>query len=217
MLIAQITDTHIKPKGGLAYGNLVDTATSLKNIVEHCNKFMPKIDMAIVTGDLTDSGIIEEYETFNKIIELLEMPWFLIPGNHDNIRNIFKFFSTHKYLPRNENFCNYVIDEFPFNLIGLDTTVPGQSFGKLCEERLRWLDLNLNQYQDKPTFLFMHHHPFVSGIDGMDNQNMNTVFYKCLCVFTVQLAGLCKGAKVDHRNDSLVADLVFDFRWHFLN
>ena len=172
MLIAQITDTHIKPKGGLAYGNLVDTATSLKNIVEHCNKFMPKIDMAIVTGDLTDSGIIEEYETFNKIIELLEMPWFLIPGNHDNIRNIFKFFSTHKYLPRNENFCNYVIDEFPFNLIGLDTTVPGQSFGKLCEERLRWLDLNLNQYPDKPTFLFMHHHPFVSGIDGMDNQNM---------------------------------------------
>ena len=58
--------------------------------IEYCNKFMPKIDMAIVTGDLTDSGIIEEYETFNKIIELLEMPWFLIPGNHDNIRNIFK-------------------------------------------------------------------------------------------------------------------------------
>ena len=73
MLIAQITDTHIKPKGGLAYGNLVDTATSLKNIVEHCNKFMPKIDMAIVTGDLTDSGIIEEYETGykydNKVIK----------------------------------------------------------------------------------------------------------------------------------------------------
>ena len=45
MLIAQITDTHIKPKGELAYGNVVDSALSLKNVVEHCNKFNPKIDI----------------------------------------------------------------------------------------------------------------------------------------------------------------------------
>tara|TARA_Y100001970_G_C14187903_1_gene833643 strand:+ start:817 stop:1644 length:828 start_codon:yes stop_codon:yes gene_type:complete len=172
MLIAQITDTHIKPKGGLAYGNIVDSASSLKNIVKHCNKFNPKIDLAIVTGDLTDSGRIEEYEAFNKIIELLEMPCFLIPGNHDNSQNIFKFFYKHEYLPKNEEFCNYVIDKFPFNLIGLDTTVKGKNFGELCNNRLRWLDLNLNRYSKKPTFLFMHHHPFVTGIEGMDNQNL---------------------------------------------
>ena len=53
MLIAQITDTHIKPKGGLAYGNVLDSASCLKNVVEHCNKFNPKIDLAIVTGDIT--------------------------------------------------------------------------------------------------------------------------------------------------------------------
>ena len=172
MLIAQITDTHIKPKGGLAYGNLVDTASSLKNIVDHCNKFNPKIDLVIVTGDLTDSGKIEEYEAFNKIIELLEMPWFLVPGNHDNSQNIFKFFSKHEYLPKNEDFCNYLIDEFPFNLIGLDTTVRSKNYGELCNYRLRWLDSKLKQYSKKPTFLFMHHHPFFSGIEGMDFQNL---------------------------------------------
>ena len=57
MLIAQITDTHIKPKGGLAYGNIVDTASSLKNIVDHCNKFNPKIDLVIVTGDLVADNL----------------------------------------------------------------------------------------------------------------------------------------------------------------
>ena len=64
MLIAQITDTHIKPNGALAYGNVLDSALCLKNVVKHCNKFNPTIDLAIVTGDLTDSGKIEEYEEF---------------------------------------------------------------------------------------------------------------------------------------------------------
>jgi hypothetical protein len=39
-----------------------------KNVVKHCNKFNPTIDLAIVTGDLTDSGKIEEYEEFNKMV-----------------------------------------------------------------------------------------------------------------------------------------------------
>jgi len=172
MLIAQITDTHIKPKGGLAYGNVLDSASSLKNVVKHCNKFNPKIDLAIITGDITDSGKIEEYEAFNKIMELLEMPWFLIPGNHDNNQNIIKFFHKHDYLPSQGKYCHYVIDNLPFTLIGLDTTVPGENYGELCSERLSWLDEKLKLYSNKPTFLFMHHHPFLSGIDGMDNQNL---------------------------------------------
>jgi len=182
MLIAQITDTHIKPNGGLAYGNVLDSASSLKNVIEHCNKFNPKIDLAIVTGDISDSGQIEEYEAFSKIIDLLDMPWFLIPGNHDNNQNIFKFFHKHDYLPRHEKFCHYVIENLPFTLIGIDTTVPGKNYGELCSERLRWLDENLKIYSSKPTFLFMHHHPFISGIDGMDNQNLKNAdeFFKVL-------------------------------------
>jgi 3',5'-cyclic AMP phosphodiesterase CpdA len=172
MLIAQITDTHIKPRGRLAYGNVLDSSSCLKNVVKHCNEFNPTIDLVFVTGDLTDSGQLEEYEEFNKILRDLKIPWFVIPGNHDNKQILMNFFDEHEYLPRNEKFCNYVIDKYPFVLIGLDTTVPGENYGELCNERLQWLVLNLKRYSSKPIFLFMHHPPFDIGIDGMDSQNL---------------------------------------------
>ena len=131
MLIAQITDTHIKRKGALAYGNKLNSALCLKKVVAHCNKFDPTIDFVIVTGDLTDSGQLEEYEEFDKIMNFLEMPWFVVPGNHDNNQNLIKFFKNHDYLPRNGNYCNFVIDKYPFLFIGLDTTVNGENYGKL--------------------------------------------------------------------------------------
>ena len=83
MLIAQITDTHIKPRGELAYGNILDSASCLKKVITHCNEFNPKIDLVFVTGDITDGGQLEEYEEFNKILRELKIPWFVIPGNHD--------------------------------------------------------------------------------------------------------------------------------------
>jgi len=172
MLIAQITDTHIKPRGRLAYGNVLDSSTCLKNVVKHCNEFNPTIDLVFVTGDLTDSGQLEEYEEFNNILGNLKVPWFVIPGNHDNKQILMNFFDEHEYLPRNQKFCNYVIDKYPFVLIGLDTTVSGENYGEFCIESLQWLDINLKRYLSKPILLFMHHPPFVTGIDGMDNQNL---------------------------------------------
>ena len=80
MLVAQITDTHIKPNGRLAYGNVLDSSSLLRRVVKHCNEFNSKIDIVIVTGDLTDSGQLEEYEEFNKIMKDLKIPWFLIQG-----------------------------------------------------------------------------------------------------------------------------------------
>ena len=172
MIIAQITDTHIKPRGRLAYGNVLDSSSCLKNVVKHCNEFNPTIDLVFVTGDLTDSGQLEEYEEFNNILGDLKIPWFVIPGNHDNKQILMNFFDEHEYLPRNQKFCNYVIDKYPFVLIGLDTTVSGENYGEFCIERIQWLDINLKRYLSKPTLLFMHHPPFVTGIDGMDNQNL---------------------------------------------
>ena len=64
MLIAQITDTHIKPNGALAYGNILDSASCLKKVVAHCNKFCPSIDVAIL---FVSGQIIMFVKKFHKI------------------------------------------------------------------------------------------------------------------------------------------------------
>ena len=60
MLIAQITDTHIKPEGSLAYGH-VDTSAFLARAVDHILHLDPRPDVVLGTGDLVDGGTPAEY------------------------------------------------------------------------------------------------------------------------------------------------------------
>ena len=62
----------------------------------------------------------------------------------------------------------YVVEGHPVRLIALDTLVPGQVGGLLCAERLIWLAARLEEAPARPTLIFMHHPPFVTGLQAMD-------------------------------------------------
>jgi len=62
MLIAQISDLHVMPKGKLAYER-VDTAGMLRNAVAHLNRLDPRPDVVLITGDLADRGEPLAYRT----------------------------------------------------------------------------------------------------------------------------------------------------------
>ncbi len=170
MLIAQVTDPHIKAEGRLAYKK-IDTAANLAACVQHLLNLLEKPDLILLTGDLTDFGRLEEYTLVRRLLAPLKMPLFVIPGNHDHRENLRSAFKDHDYLPRGGQFLHYVIDDYPLRIIGLDTTIPGKPGGELCEQRLSWLDQQLRKERNKPTLLFMHHPPIKTGIQHMDVQN----------------------------------------------
>lgn len=167
MLIAQISDTHIKPEGRLAYRR-VDTAAFLARAVDHLRRLVPGPDVVLATGDLVDAGRPEEYAHLRRLLAPLPMPVFLVPGNHDAREPMRDVFADHAYLPRNGEFLHYVVDDYPLRLIGLDTLVPGEGGGRLGEARLRWLARRLEEAPERPTLIFMHHPPFRTGIARMD-------------------------------------------------
>ena len=70
MLIAQITDLHIRPPGKKAYG-VVDTEAMLRAAVDSILAQPMKPDAVIASGDLTDCGLIEEYELLHDCLK----PW----------------------------------------------------------------------------------------------------------------------------------------------
>ena len=170
MLIAQITDTHVKAAGRLAYRR-VDSAQKLRNCVAHLNALDPRPDIVLLTGDLVDLGRPEEYELLREILAPLAMPLYAIPGNHDERGALRRAFADQKYLPQDGEFLHYTLDDYPLRLIGLDTVVPGEQRGELCARRLAWLDAELARAPDRPTVLFMHHPPFLTGLANMDWQN----------------------------------------------
>jgi Icc protein len=92
ILIAQISDLHIKAPGALAYGR-VDTAKALTRCVAALNEFRPRPDLVVISGDLADTPTAEEYDHLKRLLAPLELPWMGIPGNHDSrelMRGIFR-------------------------------------------------------------------------------------------------------------------------------
>ena len=168
MIIAQITDLHVVAKGRL-FHPMISTNTQLVDAVTHINSLDPRPDVVIVSGDLTEHGLAEEYDFLRETLADLIPPVFVVPGNHDRREALLTAFAGEEYMPQpHAPFVNYAIETFPLRLIGLDTTVPGHDHGLRCEQRLRWLDDTLSARPDFPTLIFMHHPPFRTGVQWMD-------------------------------------------------
>lgn len=168
MRIAQISDIHLKPRGNLAY-QAADTAGALRKVVAHLNDLVPAPDVVLLSGDIADGGHQESYHLARELLAPLEMPLFMVPGNHDHKGRLAQTFPEHSYLTqRSDGFVCYAVEDYPVRLIGLDTVTPGDHGGGLGRERLAWLDATLTERPDVPTLIFMHHPPFASAVGHMD-------------------------------------------------
>jgi Icc protein len=167
MIIAQISDTHIKRKGRLLH-HMIDTARYLKRAVRRLNGLDPRPQVVLATGDLVESGKPKEYKRLRKLLDELEIPLYVIPGNHDDRERFREAFSDHRYLPGTGRYVQYVIEDYPVRLIGLDSLREGRSGGELDPLRLYWLDTRLAEQPSRPTVVFLHHPPFRTGIRSVD-------------------------------------------------
>lgn len=159
MLIAQLSDPHIDR-------TRPEKAAAFAQAVAHIQGLPMRPDAVLITGDCTDHGEPDEYAQFMTLLRPLDMPVHVIPGNHDDRGRLRALFPPGQdALP---DFMQYTVDDLPVRLIGLDTLVPGQGSGDLDDTRLDWLDARLDEQRDRPTLLFMHHPPLVSGLDIMD-------------------------------------------------
>jgi 3',5'-cyclic AMP phosphodiesterase CpdA len=170
MLIAQLSDPHIKSTGQLLYDR-IDTAGYLERAVAHVLKLDPLPDVVVMTGDLVDGGKPEEYAHLRRLIAPLSMPVYVIPGNHDGRAALRAAFADQGYFPAS-GFLQYTVDDLPVRLIALDTLVEGKGYGELCAERLAWLEARLAEQTTRPALLFMHHPPFECGIDAFDHARL---------------------------------------------
>lgn len=168
MIIAQISDLHLRPPGQLAYGD-IDTNAMARAAIEHVLRLDPLPDCVVVTGDLADCGRAEEYALVAELLALLPMPVFAIPGNHDRRDEMRKGLADVCGASwRSPDFLDFACHDFPVRLIGLDTNIPGEEGGRITADQEDWLAGELADGAGAPAIIFMHHPPFATGIDGMD-------------------------------------------------
>lgn len=167
MLIAQITDLHVRPRGLPAY-RVAETNMMTERAIDALIALRPRPDVVLITGDLADCGLVEEYRQLKLFLRRLDLPVLMVPGNHDRRDSLKEVFADHPLVVEDKDFIQFVVDDYPVRLIGLDTVVPGKGEGALCRRRLAFLARVLAQDTQKPTVIFMHHPPFECGILHMD-------------------------------------------------
>lgn len=103
MLIAQISDLHIRLPGQKAYRQ-VETDLYLPPAINALNALQPAPDLVLITGDLTDFGRPAEYAHLRDMLKRLRVPYYLLAGNHDDRAHLRTTFSDHTYLQTDSPF-----------------------------------------------------------------------------------------------------------------
>ncbi|MEY8247963.1 MAG: 3',5'-cyclic-AMP phosphodiesterase [Bermanella sp.] len=160
----QITDCHLFAKpGGTLLG--MDTQFSLDTVLQQMHQQVSDFDFFLCSGDLSQDGSIASYTRLKQQLEKDGKPQYWLPGNHDDRSNMLSVVSAQQEMVS-------VIKKGKWQIILLDSQVPGCVFGNLAQSQLDILNDALAADASSHTMLVMHHQPIPMGCEWIDNQQI---------------------------------------------
>lgn len=152
---AFISDTHIGSPNGSAEEDLRRTVRDINA--------MSDIAFVVLTGDITELGTNEEIKLARQILDSLDVPWYIIPGNHDTgwSESGGVMFTT---------VFGYDKFSFEFNGIKFLGCASGpyvrMSDGHVPRDAVNWLDKELKKVKKDQPVIFLNHYPIDNGLDN---------------------------------------------------
>lgn len=168
MRIFQLSDLHLRGDGQLSF-QVADTRHWLEVAADHLRRIVTRDDVIVFTGDLADNGDAGAYAMLYAALSPLPAPIYALPGNHDRRGLMQKLLPA--WCPAEPDiapYLCYVVENDPLRLILMDSMHPGSHSGHCHLPVARWLEQTLAAAPERPTLLFTHHPPFVTGMGAMD-------------------------------------------------
>jgi 3',5'-cyclic AMP phosphodiesterase CpdA len=141
MLIVQISDVHCGP---------MLRRETLRSAIKEINGLSP--DVVLVTGDLTENGLISEFEMAARELKKLKADKIIyLSGNHDYRSTgylLFKEFFPFSQITETNNAA----------IIVLSSARPDRDDGEVGHRQNLWLESTLEKYKDKVKIVAIHHH-----------------------------------------------------------
>lgn len=155
MILAQISDIHC---GSQFREKIFDDA------IKEINHLNP--DGVIVTGDLTEEGLVSQYRQAKKSLEKIESEHIIMcAGNHD-YRSTGYYLFKHFFQPRQI----VTLDDTLFVTLG--TARPERNDGELGFRQIEWLKHTLDEHTEKHKVVVMHHHVLPVPNTGSDRNTI---------------------------------------------
>jgi Icc protein len=141
MLLVQISDVHC----GAMFRKAAFSAA-----VKEINTMCP--DIVLVTGDLTENGLISEFELAARELKKLKTKKVIfVSGNHDYRSTgylLFKGFFPFSQVTETEDAA----------IIVLSSARPDRDDGEVGNRQNLWLERTLEKHKDKTRIVAIHHH-----------------------------------------------------------
>jgi len=150
---AWITDTHIGYDGA---------DVELEKIVTQINS-LDGISFILATGDITEKSKNSEFDRAKEILDELEKPLLIIPGNHDTKwsnsggAKFIEIWDDDKFIYKKDSTV----------YIGMNSAIPLRGGGgHFRPEDITWLKDELSRIDSSFEIIFASHHPVNSEIDN---------------------------------------------------
>ncbi len=154
MKIIHISDTHID--GGSEFNGEV-----LEKVLKEINS--GKYDLLIHSGDVTQSGRLSEYEEAQRFFQRLEVPYVVVPGNHDARNGGVQLFED--YIGPSTGFNDF--DDAV--VIFVNSAIADSNNGRVGMVKFDFLEEALNEFNDKSIkIIVLHHHTIPIPMAGRE-------------------------------------------------
>jgi Icc protein len=159
--LLQITDLHILP-------NLDDTFLGINTehyfhaILELAFAEHHYFDLILLTGDLAQAPCPATYQRILQSLKIYNTPCICLPGNHDDYELMQQIFNTGRVNCRKQIFLEN------WQLICLNSQIPGAPGGRLSKQELIFLENCLISNPNHHALIAVHHHCLETKSAWMD-------------------------------------------------
>jgi 3',5'-cyclic-AMP phosphodiesterase len=157
--LIQISDLHLRREPHTPLRG-VDVDAGLAAVLAHARRHHWPADAVLATGDLVHEDA-SAYPRLQALLEPLGVPVHCLPGNHDVAE-----FATALAAGTVRRERRVLMGDW--QIVLLDSTIPGKDGGHLESSELTFLDRMLGEHADRPALVFLHHHPVPTGTDWLD-------------------------------------------------
>jgi len=152
--VVQLTDTHLF--ADIEHSLVgIKTAASLQQVLIEMQRVLPRTDLILITGDLSQDCSDASYMHLREMIDRLEIPTYCLAGNHDNLALM------RSHLPSPFISLESALNIGKWRILLLSSVVENAVYGQLELSELEKLEAMLQQESDRPT-LIAFHHPAIS-------------------------------------------------------
>lgn len=149
----------------------------------------------IILGDIADKGDVASYRLAANALSRLPVPFYLLPGNHDNRDNMRLIFPGLR-----TDFIQQIVTTPAGDFILLDSVREGEDAGEFCYRRSKWLKKILRSARRR-VFICMHHPPLL--LPFLQDSDFVPDYFKYLADALAEAPGMVRYFLFGHQHASV--------------